>query len=176
MTDAPSGPVIVTERLELWRPTAADVEPMFTITRAPETARYLGNPDFTDHYQRFYRNAGSWLLKGYGAFILRRRGESEPIGNCGVFFTWRGLGPDFDGSPEAGWILRADCVGQGFAGEAMRGALNWFERTQGAQRIVALIDIGNAPSIALAERLGFRAMREAAAPDGKPAILLERLP
>ena len=176
MSDLPD-PVLLTGRLELRRPTAADLEPMFAIASNPETARHLGaHRGFADHFERFCRNAGSWLLYGYGAFILRRRGEEQQIGNCGIFRTFRGMGEDFDGFPEAGWILRADCAGQGLAGEAMRAVLEWFEATHGAQRIVCMTAPDNAASLKLAGKLGFVVMRPAALPGGEPVLLLERRP
>ena len=71
--------------------------------------------------------------------MLRERGSGELVGNAGVFHSYRGLGEDFDDSPEAGWILRADRVGQGLAHEAMTAALAWFEREHGRRRIVCMI-------------------------------------
>jgi len=168
-------PLIITERLELRVPSNDDLRPMHAIVADPATGRFLA-PDrsFADHYNRFCRNAGSWLLRGYGSFMLRERG-GDLIGNAGVFHTYRGLGPDFDDLPEAGWILRADRVGRGLAHEAMTAALAWFEREHGRQRIVCMISPGNAPSISLAERLGFVPMREAVLPDGDAVQLFERL-
>jgi RimJ/RimL family protein N-acetyltransferase len=170
-------PVLVTERLELWVPGRDDIAPMLAIVDDPETGRFLGGePSRADHFARFSRNAGSWLLYGYGSFMLRERGSGELIGNAGVFHSLRGLGEDFDDSPEAGWILRADRIGQGLAHEAMTAALAWFERTHGRRRIVCITAPDNAPSIRLAERLGFAALRDAALPDGGPVRLFERVP
>ncbi len=169
-------PLLVTERLELWRPTAADIWPMHAIVTDPATARFLGSAHApNEHFERFCRNAGSWLLYGYGSFMLRERGGGL-IGNAGVFRSYRGLGADFDDAPEAGWILRADRVGQGLAHEAMTAALAWFEREHGAQRIVCMIAPGNASSIRLAGRLGFAPLREATLPDGTAVHLFERVP
>jgi len=170
-------PLLVTERLELCVPTRADIAPIYAITAAPATRRFLG-PEHTraDHFERFCRNAGSWLLWGYGSFMLRERGSGELVGNAGVFHSFRGLGADFDDSPEAGWILRHDRVGQGLAHEAMTAALGWFEREHGRQRIVCMTAPGNVQSIRLAERLGFAAMREAELPDGDTVRLFERAP
>ena len=127
-----------------------------------------------EHFERFCRNAGSWLLYGYGSFMLRERGGGELLGNAGVFHSFRGLGEDFDDAPEAGWILRADRVGQGLAREAMTAAFAWFEREHGRQRVVCMISPGNAPSLALAAKLGFAPMRDAQLPDGGAVRLLER--
>ena len=111
MNDAPH---LLTERLELRLPVASDVAAMAAIVAHADTGRYLGagRTDPAEHFARFSRNAGSWLLYGYGGFMVCERGSGEVIGNCGVFHTLRGLGEDFDDSPEAGWILRHDQVGQ----------------------------------------------------------------
>jgi RimJ/RimL family protein N-acetyltransferase len=168
-------PLLVTERLELWIPSRRDIGPMMAIVENPDTARYLGRESTTaEHFARFSRNAGSWLLYGYGSFMLRERTGGELVGNAGVFHSLRGLGADFDDSPEAGWILRADRVGQGLAGEAMAAALDWFDRVHGPRRIVCMITPGNARSIALAQRLGFAPMREAVLPTGDVVRLFAR--
>ena len=170
-------PLLVTERLELRVPARADLAPMMAIVGDPATGRFLGrDSSYADHFARFSRNAGSWLLYGYGSFMLRERAGGELIGNAGVFHSFRGLGEDFDDSPEAGWILRADRVGRGLAYEAMGAALAWFEREHGRQRIVCMIAPDNAPSLALAARLGFMRIREAALHGEEPVSLFERLP
>lgn len=171
-----AGPLLVTDRLELRRPTAADIAPMVAIVSHPETQRFLGPTQCpADHFARFQRNAGSWLLHGYGGFIVRLKGQAGPIGNCGVFHSYRGLGEDFDDLPEAGWIIAADHCGKGIAGEAMRAALEWFDRTHGPRRTVCMIDPENAPSIRLAEKLGYAAMRDVEF-SGEPVRLFERVP
>jgi RimJ/RimL family protein N-acetyltransferase len=168
-------PLLVTERLELWVPRQDDIWPMHAIVTDPVTGRFLGSASApADHFLRFSRNAGSWLLYGYGSFMVRERGRAGLIGNCGVFHSFRGLGEDFDDTPEAGWILRSDRAGKGLAREAMTAALAWFEREHGHRRIVAMIAPGNAASIGLAGRLGFTPLRDAVLPDGEAVRLFER--
>lgn len=170
-----SAPFLVTQRLELWQPTIADEPQMFAIINDPETRRYLGPvAERADHFIRFQRGAGSWFLHGYGSFMVRLKGQAEVIGNCGVFHSWRGLGEDFDDMPEAGWILSADHVGKGLAGEAMRAALAWFDRAHGPRTVVCMIEPGNAPSIRLAEKLGFAPLRFADLPEGAAVRLFAR--
>ena len=169
-------PHLVTERLELRLPTAADFHASMEILSHSETRRFLGQSNTADHFMRFCRSAGSWLLYGYGAFMIRPRGSEDVIGHCGVFHTWRGLGEDFDDSPEAGWILRHDKVGQGLGREAMTAVLAWFDRAHGPRRIVCMIAAGNEPSIRLARTLGFTPLRETDLPGGDRALLLERRP
>ena len=168
-------PHLLTERLELRLPAAADFHATMAIVSHPQTARFLGAQSTTaDHFVRFCRSAGSWLLYGYGAFMIRLRGSEEVIGNCGVFHTWRGLGADFDDTPEAGWILRHDQVGRGLASEAMTAVLEWFDRTHGPRRVVCMIGTENQPSIGLAGKLGFAPMRDTVLPDGDAVRLFER--
>lgn len=170
-----TAPFLTTERLELWRPTMADEPAMFAIVSNPATHRYLGGmASRADHFTRFQRGGGSWFLNGYGSFMVRRRGQSEVIGNCGVFHSYRGLGEDFDDKPEAGWILAESAVGQGIAHEAMAAALAWFDRQHGPREVVCMIEPGNAASFALAERLAFRRLRDAQLPDGAAVTLLRR--
>ena len=173
--DLSGSPPLLTERLELRLPVAADVAAMAAIVAHPETARHLGSRSGTaDHFERFCRNAGSWLLYGYGGFIVRLRGSEEVIGNCGVFHSWRGLGEDFDDTPEAGWILRHDQVGRGVGHEAMNAVLDWFDRAHSPRRVVCMTVPDNAPSVRLAGKLGFMPMREAVLPDGETVLLFER--
>lgn len=170
-------PRLLTERLDLRLPAAVDFPAIMEIVSHAETGRYLGPRSGTpDHFMRFCRNVGSWLLYGYGIFIIRLRESGEVIGNGGVFHSWRGLGEDFDDSPEGGWILRHDQVGRGLGEEAMTAAMNWFDRAHGPRRVVCMTSIGNEPSIRLAAKLGFARMRDAALPDGDTVRLFERLP
>jgi RimJ/RimL family protein N-acetyltransferase len=163
---------LTTERLVLRLPVHADLEVMVAIVADAETGRFLGSHSGpAEQFARFTRNAGSWLLYGYGSFSVTLRETREVIGNCGIFHSWRGLGNDFDDLPEAGWILRRDQVGRGLAREAMAAALDWFEQ----EHIVCMIAPDNAPSLRLAARLGFTPIREAVLPDGSDVRLFERL-
>lgn len=170
-------PLLTTERLELWLPRPDDLRPMHAIVTEPATARHLGpTEELHGHAIRFMRGAGSWFLYGYGPLMLRLKGASAVIGNCGVFHTFRGLGDDFDDHPEAGWIIGAEHVGQGYGREVMEAIFAWFDKTHGPRRVVCLLAPGNAPSLALARRFGFTPLRETELPDGEAVLLLERLP
>jgi len=76
VTDAP---LLVTERLELWLPANGDLAAMRAIVADPATHRFLGPQSAAAHFERFCRNAGSWLLYGYGSFMLRERGGGALI-------------------------------------------------------------------------------------------------
>jgi RimJ/RimL family protein N-acetyltransferase len=166
--------MLVTERLELWRPQIGD-RPLLEAMMEPAAVRqYLGamEPSTADVFARLLRNAGSWALYGYGTFMVRERGKHAIAGNCGVFHSWRGLGEDFDDKPEAGWILGESHFGKGIAREAMEAVLDWFDREHGKREVVAMISPDNAPSIKLAQRLGFAPTRLGTLPGGEETVQL----
>ena len=173
----PAAPIITTDRLELWQPAAADFAEIHALTLGDEMRRFLGNrrPDEADSFSRMMRNAGSWALHGYGSFMVRRRGSAQIIGNCGIFRSLRGFGKGLDDVPEAGWIIHRDAWGQGFAKEAMRASLAWFDATHGAQRIACMIEEGHAVSDALAAALGFVRYESHVLDDGATVNLYERV-
>ena len=174
-----SSAVVTTERLELWRPQPGDLADLFELTKAEETRRFLGGfvPSEMDSFARLLRNAGSWALWGYGAFIVRRPGEARIVATCGVFRSHRGFGAaqGMDNVPEAGWIVHAECAGQGIAREAMVAALAWFDREHGPQRVVCMIEEGNDASVKVAQTLGFVRYAKQLQPDGNPLGLCERI-
>ena len=171
------GPVLTTERLELWHPAKEDLAELYAMNTHPETRRYFGEAEpLHAQFQRLARNAGSWFLYGYGAFTVRLKGAREIVGNCGIFHSFRGLGEDFDDKPEFGWIIRHDLTGQGLATESAQAALAWFEREHGRREIVCMIAPENEPSLRLAGRFGFRPLRDTVLPDGAAITLFSRPP
>ena len=173
-----TGPLLTTERFELWQPQPGDLADLFELTRDDETRRFLGSfvPSETDAFARLLRNAGSWALWGYGTFMVRRRGAGRIIGNCGVFRSHRGFGAaqGLDNVPEAGWIVHRDCWGEGVAREAMEAALDWFDATHGRQRIACMIEQGHAASDRLAGQLGFVAYGRQESEGSAPLVLYQR--
>ncbi len=172
-----SAPLLTTERLELWRPQPGDLDGLNAINTDPRTLKFLGNwgPSRADSFARLLRNAGGWSFYGYGVCIIRRRGDSQIIGTCGVFRSYRGFAHGLDDVPEAGWIVHPDHWGQGYAGEAMRAVLPWFDRTHGQQRVACMIEEGHAVSERLALQLGFTEYARHQEPGDKPLVLYERI-
>jgi len=173
-------PFLSTERFELWKPAASDLGDLVRLLGGDDMTRFLGpaRADAFSQFERLSRNAGSWALYGYGTLYVRRRGEDGVIGNCGVFHSWRGFGKGMDDVPEAGWIVRRDCWGQGVAGEVMRAVLPWFDQTHGQRRIACMIEEGNKASERLAGALGFTRYGRHEAEDESRAVLnlFERVP
>lgn len=173
MTD---GPLLKTDRFDLWRPVATDLPQLCALIDDEETRRYLGpaSAEKQAQFDRLMRNAGSWALYGYGTFMVRPHGENDIIATCGVFHSWRGYGAvlGMDDVPEAGWIVRRDWWRKGVASEVMDAALAWFDREHGPRPVNCMIEAGNTASEQLAGRYGFIRYAEHHIHDGdKPATL-----
>lgn len=173
-----TGWVIQTDRLEMYRPRAEDLEEMFNLVAHPETRRHLGptQASMADSFAHLLHKAGSWSLYGYGTFVVRLKGQQGILGTCGIFRSYRGFGKGLDDVPEAGWIINVDHCGKGYAREAMEAALAWFDAEHGPQRIACMIEEGHAVSECLAFSLGFAAYgRHDPEDESTPLILYERV-
>ncbi|MCT2401219.1 GNAT family N-acetyltransferase [Novosphingobium mangrovi (ex Huang et al. 2023)] len=173
-------PVLTTERFELWKPAASDLDDLVRLLEGEDMTRFLGpaRPTALSQFDRLLRNAGSWALHGYGNFAVRRPGESGIIGTCGVFHSLRGFGKGMDDVPEAGWVVRQDWWGKGVAGEAMRAVFPWFDAVHGDRRVACMIEEGNTASERLAAALGFVRYDRHEPEDDKGVVLnlFERVP
>ena len=171
------GPTLTTNRLMLRLPQAGDEHHLLAMIESEETRRFLGPnavATLSDCFARNVRNAGSWALYGHGNFMVESRADGGFIGGCGLFRTHRGLGEDFDSCAEAGWTIRADRVGHGYAKEAMAAAHDWFDRTFGRQRTTCIIDPRNLASQSVARALGYVPYRPAQF-EGDTVDLWERI-
>ena len=168
--------MLTTERLELWLPQVGDLDGLVALLADEETRRFLGpaKPTHDEQFNRLTRDAGGWQLFGYASFTLRMTGEAEIIGKCGVLHSWRGFGKGMDDVPEVGWTVHRQHWGQGLAGEAMRAALDWFDKAHGPRRIACMIEQGNSASERLALSLGFQRYGMHEADDGIALVLFER--
>lgn len=174
-----SEPVVVTARLELWRPAVGDHAGLLALVSPPAVRRFLGPAEATesDVFARLLRNAGSWSLYGYGVFQVRERGgDGTIVCTAGVFRSWRGFGQGMDDVPEAGWIVAESRWGKGYASEAVSAALDWFDAAHGKQRVACMIEDGHTASQSVAAKLGFVEYARHAPEDGRPLVLYQRLP
>jgi RimJ/RimL family protein N-acetyltransferase len=144
-------PALETARLLLRPFSEADVEPLFALMQDPDVVRYVGDrriPTRQEAWRSVAGWIGHWALRGYGMWAIEERASGELIGRAGLInpLDWPG--------PEVGYLLGKRWWGHGYATEAARAAMDWgFERV-GFDRLISLIDPANAPSIAVALRLG----------------------
>lgn len=153
-------PIVETERLILRGRTKADFPAYAAMWAAPEVARYTTVTPLNeeDAWIKFTRMEGLWALTGYGFWIVEEKLTGSLIGEIGLADFKRNIAPSLDGMPEFGWILAPSAHGKGYAKEAARAAIGWAEEKFPATTFCCIIDTANAPSIGVAESLGFRSV------------------
>jgi RimJ/RimL family protein N-acetyltransferase len=138
---------IETARLRIRAWTDEDLPAATAIFADPEVMRYvtIGEwtvPSLLDHYRRTYAE------RGYGFWALCERG-GRVVGDVG-FHVYEPTG-----EPELGYTLARDAWGRGYATEAGRACVDALFAHTSHRRVVALVDTRNAPSLHVAEKIGF---------------------
>jgi len=155
--------MIETERLLLRPHVAGDFEACRAMWQDPAVVAYISGTPSTEAeaWSRFLGYFGRWQLMGYGMFALVEKSSGQFLGEVGYSDFRRGLGPDFDPFHEAAWVLASAGHGKGYALEAMTAVQQWLDEKFSPDKTVCIINPENAPSIALAEKLGFHATGDA---------------
>ena len=169
--------MIETENLRLRRPEIDDLDAIHAMRSDLNVVRFLGGRALNreEAWHRRMRLVGHWALRGYGMFAVVEKGSGALVGEVGLFDGCRGLSPDFDNAPEAGWILASAAHGKGYAGEAAAAAHRWFAATHGEQRSVCIIAPENLASFRVAHKLGYKSFGQVDYHNG-PMTMLERIP
>ena len=136
---------------------AGDLDAYAATLGDEDVMRHMGGKplDREDSWRRLLGGIGMWSLIGMGPWAVELNADGRMIGHCGFFQFERDMTPSILGEPEMGWIFDSSVHGQGIAFEACSAALDWAEREIAPESYPAIIDLENAPSIKLAERLGF---------------------
>ena len=149
-----NGPVLETARLTLRPPRAEDFEGWLALMSDPDAARFIGGVQPpTGAWRGLTGMAGSWALLGFGMFSVVERATGRWIGRIG---PWRPHGWPGD---EIGWGLVRGAWGKGYAVEAASATMDWAFDRLGWAEVIHVIDPANAPSRALARRLGSSLLR-----------------
>ena len=157
--------------------TRADFEGHHAIIGDDATMRFIGGKGMSkeDTWRRIAASVGMWSLMGFGGWAVVRKSDDRIIGTVSVFTAWRDLKPEFGDEPEMGWIFAPETHGQGYASEACSAVLDWVDTTLQPTPVWAIIAPENAPSIRLAERLGFERYGDTLYHE-QPTIVLRRAP
>jgi RimJ/RimL family protein N-acetyltransferase len=149
--------MLETERLLLRGFLEEDLPEHAAILADPVVMKHFGGHGFgrEESWRRLLGGVGLWQLQGTGLLAAERKSDGKMIGHVGLFDYHREIEPSIEGRPELGYIFAAEVHGQGLAREACDAILAWADTTLDADEIVAIISIGNDPSIKLAQRLGF---------------------
>ena len=152
-----SAPTLETERLTLREFRKEDLDAHAATLGDAEVMRHIGGKPMNreDSWRRLLSGIGMWSVIGMGPWAVELKADGRMIGHCGFFQFERDMSPSILGEPEMGWIFDRSVHGQGIAFEACSAALDWADENLGAASYPAIIDLENAASIKLAERLGF---------------------
>lgn len=143
------GPTIETSRLILRPPAQEDLDGWAAFMADPETARFVGGVQQREAAWRgMAAMAGSWVLKGFGMFSVVEKASGRWIGRVG---PWQ---PEGWPGTEVGWGILRDFWGRGYATESAAAAIDWAFDVLDWREVIHCIDPANAPSRAVAERLG----------------------
>ncbi|HEX7758280.1 MAG TPA: GNAT family N-acetyltransferase [Caulobacteraceae bacterium] len=151
-------PVLETDRLRLRAHTLADFADLAALWGDEDVVRHIGGRASTpdESWGRLQRYLGHWALLGYGFWAVEEKASGRYAGDLGLADFRRGLDHPFNDAPEVGWALAPWSHGRGYASEALAAALAWGEARFGSPRAWCIIDPGNAPSIRVAQKAGFR--------------------
>jgi RimJ/RimL family protein N-acetyltransferase len=147
--------VATTERLQLTSWTDDDLEPLAAL-HTVEVVRYTGGIPWTIETGRAAMAVWQDTQERYGitTWAARSRRTDELVGRVGF------VGMDVNwlrsGLPDMGWTFAQGWWHHGLASEAARAALALALVCYPAERIVAKCHIDNAPSEAVARRIGMR--------------------
>lgn len=167
-------PVLETERLIMRGYTLDDLDDFVALRADPLVMEHItGKPDSAeDAWRKFMVGAGMWSLMGLGYWALFERASGAYLGEVGFADFSRKIEPSINGRPEAGWVLRTQAHGKGYATEAMKAALGWGLSKFGGVRPVCIMDPDYAATIRVAEKCGFVELARTVYRD-EPCLMME---
>lgn len=166
--------MLTTARLLLAPHQPSDLDDTVALFGDPDIAAQIGVApvDREECWKRLLRYIGHWRALGYGHWTVRDPATGAFLGEIGLMDSRRASHPSFEGAPEAAWAFTRAANGRGLAREACAAMLDWAD-ARGLARTVCIIAHANAPSIRLAERLGYVAAGEVSYRDA-PILFFER--
>ena len=142
-------PTLETERLILRAFAEDDFEAIAASFADEEHSKGFGGPLNRSKAWRWFASVlGHWVLRGYGFWSVEEKATGCFLGNVGI---WN---PEGWPEPELGWMLNKTATGKGIAYEAAIAARQYAYGPLGMTTLISCIAPWNAPSIALAKRLG----------------------
>ena len=143
------GPTLETARLIL-RPLEPEDFDGWAAFMADEVAsKFIGGPQVrAAAWRGFMSMAGAWAMQGYAMFSVIEKASGRWIGRIGPWVP-----EDWPGT-EVGWGLVREACGQGLATRRRVATIDWAFDELGWREVIHCIEPDNAPSQALARRLG----------------------
>jgi RimJ/RimL family protein N-acetyltransferase len=162
--------MLETERLLLRPPTPKDLDGLERIFGDREVMRFIrsGAPLTREQISGMLeRMIARFEADGFGQLVVEEREGSRLVGRVGLLphdpETWQLGSRDEIGETaeiEIGWALAREAWGNGYGLEAAAAVRDWARDELGLQRLVSIIQHGNARSVRIAKKLGLDFERE----------------
>tara|TARA_Y100000815_G_scaffold271766_1_gene299079 strand:+ start:716 stop:1306 length:591 start_codon:yes stop_codon:yes gene_type:complete len=166
-------PELETERLVLRAYQSSDLDVLAQIWADPAVTRFIGNQPRprAQVWAAMERSFGSWIMLGYGFWVVTDKAKGEILGECGLMEALRDMSPPISGVPEAGWVFGANAWGRGYASEALGAVFAWADQSLDCAQTVCIIDPENSSSLRLAARIGYKVARTSTFMDAEVYVL-----
>jgi [ribosomal protein S5]-alanine N-acetyltransferase len=148
-----------TKRLMLRQFEMADLEQLHQQVFSDAEVMHFGDGPQTREWTRQWIETSleNYKVHGFGPYAVLKKDSAALIGYCGLFFF-----PEIDGHSEIeiGYRLGRSTWGNGYATEAAIAVRDFALHDLRLQRLIALIDPGNTPSLRVAKKLGMQYEKE----------------
>lgn len=146
--------VLETPRLALREMVESDAPFILAVLTDPAFLKYIGDRGVRslDDARRYVETGprAMYARLGFGLWVVETRDGGAPVGICGLLK--RDTLPDVD----VGYAFLPAYRGLGYAAEAARACCEFGLADRGLQRILAIVSPGNAASVRVLEKIGFR--------------------
>lgn len=152
-----SAPILQSERLILRAHRIDDFADCAEMWADPEVVRFISGVPSTHEqsWSRLLRYSGHWSLLGYGYWVVEAKSDGRFVGEIGFADYHRDITPSLLGRPEAGWVLRSEESGRGFASEAVDCAHRWADENLRSDQTVCIVAPDHDASIRVAQKMGY---------------------
>jgi RimJ/RimL family protein N-acetyltransferase len=162
--------ILETERLLLREFTLDDTSFIIELLNSPGWIKYIGDRNIkTKENALAYLQNGplkSYQDNGFGLSMVEIKDDGTAIGMCGI------IKRDTLNNPDIGFAFLPAYNGKGYALEMASATLDFAKKTLGMPVISAITLPGNANSIRLLEKLGFRYSQQVIFPGSDEPLLL----
>jgi ribosomal-protein-alanine N-acetyltransferase len=148
--------VLESERLVFRSHEAGDLEAFCAMECDAEVRRYVGGAPRTREAaeQRFWSGPMRPVTDRLAMWATVLKSEDRYVGRCGLYPHLEGENR-VPGEAALGFYLAREFWGRGLATEAGRAFVDFGFGELGLRRIVTAVEVGNAASVRVLEKLGF---------------------
>jgi RimJ/RimL family protein N-acetyltransferase len=149
--------LLSTERLVLRPVTADDHAALLAHWMQPDVRRFLFDGaalSAAEVAETIGESIGHFAARGFGIWVLELGSAADLVSTAAGLVGTAGLRPLAESGLEIFYSLAPGAWGHGYATEAARAVVEYGVGSLGLPEVLAEVDEGNAPSVAVVKRLG----------------------